>query len=174
MAYVIENTVWPDWEITQEKRALLSLFFELADLKSSEAGPRMAAEVFTSDAVLAGGRGKISGTEGNNLHENQNGGSMPVLIYETAAIAQSRKNAWDHIDKRRHILSRVYTLDKKATDLILVGELKATTKSGKDFRQEFCARAVVAEDASAGNPRLSLYQVWAVSIINDYKEKEDK
>lgn len=68
MSYVIERTVWPDWEITPENRALLSLFFELADTKSSEAGPRMAADVFTSDAVLAGGRGKISGTEGIETH----------------------------------------------------------------------------------------------------------
>lgn len=69
MSYVIEKTVWPDWEIAPEKRALLSLFFELADMKSSEAGPRMAADVFSSDAVLAGGRGTISGTEGIENHK---------------------------------------------------------------------------------------------------------
>ncbi|KIW90380.1 uncharacterized protein Z519_09025 [Cladophialophora bantiana CBS 173.52] len=146
MSYICEGTVWPDVDISTETKALLNRFFELADLNSPEAGPLMADEVFSADAVVKSGKQRVSGSN---------------------AIRNSRKNAWDHIQKRRHHISRVYFRDQGCMDLMLLGELQAELKSGTVVHQEFCARAVAEERSANEGPRLTLYQVWAISDLLD-------
>lgn len=62
-SYVTEGTVWPEFEIPGPTKSLISRFFELADLNSPEAGPRMASEVFTSDGVMKAGTRQVQGSD---------------------------------------------------------------------------------------------------------------
>lgn len=64
MSYITDGTVWPEFDINNATKALLVRFFELADLKAPEAGKLMAAEIFTSDAVLSQGKRRICGSQG--------------------------------------------------------------------------------------------------------------
>lgn len=65
MGYVTEKTIWPtSVELDQSVKALLDLFYSLADDKSSEAGPRIAKEVFTKDGAMGSSAGVAKGSEG--------------------------------------------------------------------------------------------------------------
>ena len=64
MTYVAEGTIWPDYPISPKVKAVLEIFFTLGDLNSPEAGPRLAAEVFSPTAVIVAGSSKTTGTDG--------------------------------------------------------------------------------------------------------------
>jgi hypothetical protein len=64
MTYVTDGTIWPEYPISPKVKAVLELFFTLADLNSPEAGPRLATEVFSSTAVIVHGAIKTIGTLG--------------------------------------------------------------------------------------------------------------
>lgn len=68
MSYVTQHTVWPNCVALDSKvKDVISLFYQLADDTSAEAGPRMAREVFTSSAKMVIGAGTFEGSEGNKL-----------------------------------------------------------------------------------------------------------
>ena len=65
MSYVTQDTIWPDSKVLDSKvKDVISLFYELADDTSAEAGPRMASEVFASNAKIVIGTGTFEGSEG--------------------------------------------------------------------------------------------------------------
>lgn len=65
MGYVTENTAWPtSVELDPSVKELIDLFYTLADDKSSDAGPRLANEVFTKDATMGSSAGVAKGAEG--------------------------------------------------------------------------------------------------------------
>lgn len=64
MRYPIKNTVWLSDSIGQDIKDLVATFYELADCKEANAGPRMATEVFTKDAVLVSASGTFRGFSG--------------------------------------------------------------------------------------------------------------
>lgn len=51
--------------------------------------------------------------------------------------------------------------DVEAHDLLLIGNVKMGLVNGKELDSEFTGRVVIAED-KAGEPKIKLYQVWAV------------
>jgi hypothetical protein len=54
MGYWTASTDWPSIKpVPEPVKALIELFYSLADDTSSSAGDRMADEVFTSDGVMA-------------------------------------------------------------------------------------------------------------------------
>jgi hypothetical protein len=66
MSYVTENTIWPtSTTVALETKAIIDLFFTLADLRAPEAGPRMADEVFAEDAEMVSSTGTAKGSAGN-------------------------------------------------------------------------------------------------------------
>lgn len=67
MGYWTASTDWPSIKsVPDPVKALIELFFSLADDNSSSAGDRMADEVFTFDAILAG-HSNIAGTESESF-----------------------------------------------------------------------------------------------------------
>jgi hypothetical protein len=67
MGYWTASTNWPSIKsVPDPVKELIELFFSLADDNSSSAGDRMADEVFTFDAILAG-HSNVAGTESEFL-----------------------------------------------------------------------------------------------------------
>jgi hypothetical protein len=64
MSYVTEETIWPAGNISHEIQHVISLFYELADIKDSSVGTRMTKEVFTTDATLVGASRSFHGASG--------------------------------------------------------------------------------------------------------------
>jgi hypothetical protein len=63
--WVTQNTIWPTSATgTPETKAIIEQFFFLADLNASEAGARLADEVFTEDAELVSSTGTAKGSVG--------------------------------------------------------------------------------------------------------------
>ena len=66
MSYVTDETVWPESVAFDDSvKNVISLFYQLADDNSAQAGPRMASEVFTPDGKFIAGSGAFQGSEGN-------------------------------------------------------------------------------------------------------------
>ena len=64
MSYVTHTTRWLGDEVDANVKALITGFYELADSKSDDAGPRMASEIFSPDAVLVTPNGTFRGKDG--------------------------------------------------------------------------------------------------------------
>lgn len=52
MSYVTQDTIWPVPAIPDGVKDAIAMFYELADSKHADAGPRIASEIFTPDASL--------------------------------------------------------------------------------------------------------------------------
>jgi hypothetical protein len=50
-----------------------------------------------------------------------------------------------------------------AEDLLVIGQVTVSLKSGKRQKGEFIAR-ISLSDAQSNNPKIKLYKVWLVSI----------
>ncbi|OAL39601.1 hypothetical protein AYO20_00998 [Fonsecaea nubica] len=143
MSYVTKETVWPLAIVLDDKvKALIALFYELADNTGPEAGPRMANEVFTSTGKFVASHAAFSGRE---------------------EITRCRDNAWGDITARNHRITHVFVNDKQGRDLVLLGVAKMDFASGKVVETDFGAH-VVLEDVD-GEPRVALMQVYAVSSL---------
>jgi hypothetical protein len=68
MNYVTENTLWLSDRISDEAKALIARFYELADSKQADAGQLMATEVFSGDAVMITPGGTYTGASGTVSH----------------------------------------------------------------------------------------------------------
>jgi hypothetical protein len=77
----------------------------------------------------------------------------------------SRAAAWTQIASRKHVIQKVYTgsIDEAGGDVVMLGKLDLVLKSGTVLGMEFVARMVV-DDALSAEPKVILYQVWAVWI----------
>lgn len=81
-------------------------------------------------------------------------------------ISHSRDNAWNIVASRHHTVLQVFVHDSDGHDLTLLGELTQAFTNGKELTAQFAAHLVIdAESHAAGNPRLSLMQVFAVSLF---------
>ena len=49
MSYVTQDTIWPVPAITDGVKDVITKFYELADSKQADSGPRIASEIFTQD-----------------------------------------------------------------------------------------------------------------------------
>lgn len=79
-------------------------------------------------------------------------------------IRKSRENAWTVIKSRRHEVLKAYVDDSKGSDLLLLCNVAMKLGNGKGVGGEFIARMVVS-GATTSQPKLKLYQIWAVSLL---------
>ena len=68
MDYPTASTQWPSPEPSSEIKHLINLLFSLADSKETNAGDRMAAEVFAEDGKFLLPTGSFSGSTGKTDH----------------------------------------------------------------------------------------------------------
>lgn len=137
-----ETTVWPtSVELDPSIKDLIGLFYALADDKSSDAGPRMAREVFSKDAFMGAATGGFNGSE---------------------EISRSRDNAWKTVSSRRHSVFKVFVNDAAGHELVVLGKLNQVMINGKELVLPFTGHLVVdAESHAAGTPRLKHMQAYA-------------
>ncbi|KAF3009196.1 hypothetical protein E8E14_006300 [Neopestalotiopsis sp. 37M] len=137
----LNNTIWPvDLAAPENIKSWLAKLFATVDSKDPESGAVLAS-LYTKDAIVYGLHGKSEGTE---------------------AIKNSRKTAWDNINRRNHEVLRVYTASSTYNDIMLVGRLIVDFKNGKQVDAEFIARIVFA-GTTGENLQANLYQVWGDS-----------
>jgi len=151
MSYVTQNTAWPA-DASPAVRQLVARLYELADSPSSDAGPLLASDVFTSDAAwyAPGGKPPIVGSE---------------------AIACSRDHAWDTVARRQHTIQKVFASISRAgangdrREMVLLGTLEQGLKNGQSMEVGFAAHInVAAADSEA--PRVQTMRVYAVSRLH--------
>ncbi|KAH6697411.1 hypothetical protein F5X68DRAFT_226786 [Plectosphaerella plurivora] len=137
----LRNTVWPfDIPAPDPIKKWLGDLYETVDSKDSDSGTKLAS-LYSEDAVVYGMHGKSEGTQ---------------------AIINSRKSAWDAIDRRDHEVLRVYTGAAGYNDILIIGRLTVDFKSGKQVTSEFIAR-IEFEEGTQSTPKAKLYQIWADS-----------
>jgi hypothetical protein len=64
------------------------------------------------------------------------------------------------ITGRRHEVLKVYASDRAGLDILMIGELLATVKSGKSAPVGFTARIVMVDTVKG--LRIKHYEVWSV------------
>ncbi|KAL4801509.1 hypothetical protein BDV18DRAFT_164924 [Aspergillus unguis] len=137
MAYITENTQWMSDPISQETKDLIARFYQLADSKQSDAGHRLATEVFSEDALLSTPHGRFNGfTE----------------------ISKSRDNAWTTVTARKHTVSQVFAGRGDTDELVLFGAVQMTMDKGGSVDSSFIAHAKLAP-----GPRFSSLEVYPAS-----------
>ncbi|KAL2851934.1 hypothetical protein BJY01DRAFT_208821 [Aspergillus pseudoustus] len=143
MSYVLQSTKWSSTAVDPDIQSLIAGFYELADEKSPDAGPRLAHEIFAPSGKLAGSTNTFNGRE---------------------EISKSRDNAWGKVIARRHQVLQVFTNDPDGHNLMILGVVKMTLWNGQSLEMQFASRFVVDDNSLEGNnPRLSLVQVFADS-----------
>ncbi|KAJ9607646.1 hypothetical protein H2200_007724 [Cladophialophora chaetospira] len=160
MGYNTARTQWPSVQsIPDSTKNLIDSYFNLLDTNSDHVGDQLVSEIFTPDAVIYPGPA----------------GAQPIQGSE--AIRSMREGAWKVVQKREHVISRVYVFDAAASDLLLLGEVKQVLHNGKVFVGEWAARIRVVYVAtgdeadgekgpdSGSNKRLRIFyhKGWAVS-----------
>jgi len=69
MGEVTANTIWPtSTSISAATKSLIELLFNLTDLNTPEAGPRLAEEVFAEDGEFVSAVNTTKGSAGTCLH----------------------------------------------------------------------------------------------------------
>lgn len=167
MGYNTKSTLWPIGNVSSEVKNLIDKFFSLMDDTSDGVGDQLAYEIFTDDGELAAPAGKATRSEGKTkiartFPHIQDASSWLTheLLYKTE-IRKCRKKAWDVVKERRHTVRQVFSYDQQATDLMLVGDVKMALTNGKYLAGDFAAR-ILLEKGLDGDPKIKLYQVWAV------------
>ncbi|KAF5023724.1 hypothetical protein F66182_4228 [Fusarium sp. NRRL 66182] len=140
MSYVTENTRWLSNEISQDVKDLVARYFALADSKDSDAGHRMATEVFTESATVVGANGTLKGFKD---------------------IARSRDNAWTAVTFRRHTISETFAAQGEASELVLLGSVYMEVVNGKSLDCPFAIRVKV--ERHGDQPRFSFVELFANS-----------
>jgi len=180
MSYTTREAVWPQGPAMLDERTkdLIARFYELIDSKSSDAGPRLASEVFTKSAYFGGGTGTFQGYERKEtaamavkFHFDPKTGYAHFrgerrLIY-SIEIARSRDNVWKDLAERQHTISRVYTIDNACVDLMVNGSCKTTYKTEKVEVTQFAARLVLKRSEDEG-PSIELMQVYVVRTSSSH------
>ncbi|KAF5026979.1 hypothetical protein F66182_1009 [Fusarium sp. NRRL 66182] len=137
----LEHTVWPkDLAPPKNIEHWLATLYATVDSKDPDSGAQLAS-LYTKDAVVYGLHGKSEGTE---------------------AIIQSRKTAWDHIERREHEVLRVYTASRSYDDVMLLGRITVDFKNGRQVAADFIAH-ILFEDTTGDKLKAKLYQVWGDS-----------
>ncbi|KAL2678494.1 hypothetical protein Neosp_009240 [[Neocosmospora] mangrovei] len=143
MGYSIDSTEWPTGiEVSQVVKNLIERFYLLLDDSSPSSGDTLADEIFTSDGVAHFG---------------------PVPSRGSDEIRLSRRHAWDKISVRKHRVLKVYVCGPDADDLLFTGRAEMEFKNGQRIASEYAGRVQITRSQD-GSPRISLYQVWALSL----------
>lgn len=66
---------------------------------------------------------------------------------------------------RKHQVHHVFAHDDEGHDIMVIGGVEMTLANGNTLHMQFSCRFLVDEASyNAGNPRLALVQVYAVSL----------
>ncbi|EXA32091.1 hypothetical protein FOVG_16668 [Fusarium oxysporum f. sp. pisi HDV247] len=142
MSYVTSDTIWPTPALNDKIKQLIAMFYQLADIQSSDAGPRMASEVFTEDASMITPAGTFQGSKN---------------------ISSSRENVWKGIASREHRVAQVFTADPEGVDVMLTGTLNLAKENGDVSLAPFaCYFKFDESSVKNGDPRLTLARVYLV------------
>jgi hypothetical protein len=167
----LSNVIWPEQPVPEAIKTWISNLFTLLDSHDEDA-PQKAAALYTPDAVVYGMAGKATGTQGIS--------PSPLLLVQyicldmhltvslpltrSTEIIAARANSWNHMESRQHSVLRVYSSKVDGSDLLIIGNLKAKFKNGKEAEDQFIIRLTFEGDTSVA-PKGSLYQIWADSAI---------
>lgn len=77
-------------------------------------------------------------------------------------LSASRDNAWNIVSRRRHVVLNLFSANLRGDDLMFIGHVEMDFRNGKSVSGQFTGRLGVEYTASQ-KPKLTLYQVWAVS-----------
>ena len=89
-----------------------------------------------------------------------------VILY--IAIIENRKSAWAVVNRRKHEVLPVYTRNPDFSDIMLLGELTADLRNGKQVVTEFIAQMWFEGDVQT-MPKGALYKVWGVrELVNTF------
>ncbi|KAH8648259.1 hypothetical protein BGZ61DRAFT_376428 [Ilyonectria robusta] len=142
MSYTSKNTLWLSDSIGQDVKDLITKFYTLADPKESNAGTRMATEVFTNDAVLVTANGTFRGV---------------------SEIARSRDNAWSVVESRKHRVLKVFASDQEDPELSILGAVEMSVKNGRSLDSPFaCHVKLVLSYPESVDCRITHMQVFEV------------
>ena len=159
MDYPTASTTWPSPEPANNVKSLINLFFTLADSRDDNAGDRSAKEIFTPDGEFILVQGSFKGSSGTLIAIPP---SFNFQKLTTVEIATSRRDAWVSIQKRHHVVLKVYANDSDGmVDLFLVGNLDMTKADGDQVSSQFIARMLIQQTDSG--PRLRQYRVIATT-----------
>ncbi|GIZ40703.1 hypothetical protein CKM354_000403100 [Cercospora kikuchii] len=141
MSYTIENVEWMN-VVSQDVKKLIQAFFSIADKPDPEAGQLWIDQVFSETGKLVVGEIVIEGAE---------------------SIRNARKNAWNAIKARKHVVQRVYAGGSAGQDIMLHGIASSTIAANDETVDiPFAARFLLDQKTLQGfSPRALLYQVWA-------------
>ncbi|KAH6695136.1 hypothetical protein F5X68DRAFT_257864 [Plectosphaerella plurivora] len=140
MSYVTKSTKWLADDVDRDVKALIAGFYELADLKSDDAGPRMASHIFSSDAVLVSPSGTFKGAQ---------------------EISNSRANAWTAITSRRHVITRVFSGHNSPRDMVLLGSVNMHLANGETRDAAFsCHIKLAPQKDDVFGPRIGFMVVY--------------
>ena len=67
------------------------------------------------------------------------------------------------IDKRRHKVVKVFTSTAEGQDLLIIGHVEMGFRNGNSLQGEFAGRLII-DGATGDSPKLTHYQVYAVSL----------
>ncbi|KAH8885886.1 hypothetical protein GQ53DRAFT_845261 [Thozetella sp. PMI_491] len=141
MRYPIESTAWLSERMGENVKNLIATFYELADSRESDAGARMAADVFSSDAVLVSAHATFRGS---------------------AEISKSRDNAWAVVKSRKHHILKAFASNQEPQELSLIGTVEMGLYSGKTIVSPFsCHIELDSSPSSPENPRIKAMEVFA-------------
>ena len=80
-----------------------------------------------------------------------------------AEIRKSRDNAWKLFETRKHTVSRVYSSNNEADDLLFIAWVAMDLKNGENVAGEFVGRLQMA-DTQSQIPRIRSYSIWGVGL----------
>lgn len=79
-------------------------------------------------------------------------------------IKESRKGAWEIVEKRHHTINNCYTCNNDASDILCIGDAVLNLKNGKEVAGNFISRTVMVGTATS-KPRIKYFEVWGVSLV---------
>ncbi|CAK1356185.1 unnamed protein product [Cercospora beticola] len=84
-------------------------------------------------------------------------------VFSESAIRNARKNAWNAIKARKHVVHRVYAGGSAGEDIMLYGIASSTIAvNDETIDLPFAARFLLDHKTlQSSSPRALLYQVWA-------------
>ncbi|KAI1629839.1 hypothetical protein EDD37DRAFT_70452 [Exophiala viscosa] len=144
MSYVTDGTVWPvAVTLDDSVKDVISLFYQLADDNSAQAGPRLASEVFTPNGEFVTVAGTLKGSD---------------------EISRSREQTQARFPGRRHNIRKVFVNDKQGHDLFVLGHAKMDLVNGKSVETDFATHILInVQSNAAKSPRLEFAEVFATA-----------
>jgi hypothetical protein len=162
MGYNTEQTEWPTFEINTAVKHLIDRFFWHLDQQDPSVGNVLADEIFGKTGEAEFGGHTFTGTEGKST-PSFSLSSLCRRLNLVPEIRRSRDNAWKLITKRRHKVLKVFAADLDGSDLLFIGHVAMDLHNGKSVAGEFTGRLRI-ENATSSEPKLLLYQIWAVGL----------